>query len=1500
MLDVIRNIVLDLNATGADGFEGLIGEVIYGITGIPSRLAKSGTQFGIDGDSIFPSDDICFEAKLYSGKLPKDEVITKVATLATHKEEADLLWVLGATTAVAAQDATLLRNIASKDGISVLILDWQDQPLPLLAVALAMAKDRVLPFISKVLKGSHITQPLEEAFDWLVRHDAYYQLSEKLSRQFNAVELATINAKRANKEWLKATFSQKDEARSKLGQPIAPFQFPVATLPRNSIVQQIEQEFINEKRIVFLLGEEGCGKSWVAASVIDKFDGISIFLSAERLERHTTEEEIIHLLITTLATQCSQFCHDDVIIKRWYKRLQGWEQNKQTSRLLIVLDGLNQRPEFPWDKIIGKLYKVVSKVGGQLIVTTREQLFRRKIKHGLSNHFLEIIVSNWSEPERDELLYLNGISIQSLDSTTASSLLNPRLLGIALEVLPLDNLDAWESLTTDRLLFEHLRLSQRDNIEPYTADELAKRLSDHASDALDKLQANPANTAALLFQSDTGYVAEGRFFEILGGPSLRYRLKEPGLTLALGYALVDRIWAAYYDNQNLEEVLFQLLEPIAALDRTVEVVLASLTICALDDQRFEDKVFVTLLCGFSNLQNPDTKKYGFFRDICFVRFDAFLLALEKCFLDMTYRLNTGWLKAVAWEVAVNDDNWASLSVALDRWLGFYSKNPEHRFRFYAKENFDDWQEKVKNKESEIKTAIDSLAPFELALLAEMQEQDGNISALSQLVLELLVEKPLAPFARSFLKWGISLGINADHLAPRDEFYHLTNFNKVDWPEMCSAFCQAIEPLDKQSTSKGGKWTIVRMLYATGTHEDALKAKIIATELQKDRQSFKGWRLIEEYCATDPCDPASEKPENIITTAQRYEQIDVRELYVTMKGSKQGLFRDDALPGVARFSPEIAINKHRELLATLSKRTDMPLRQLSLNGIFMMPLLTEQLATEFFVDLLDSSRLKTVPKEDQFLVGMYVFWLISRKLNAEQQLEIMSLPIFSSKHYLMDIIPSLKDFDDKKFLEKFSEACCSNDAGKLVPALAFLQYTHIKLNGELIKLILSLISHPNFIVRCGVFDIIQKNQILDGIKILYDTGCTFNSKSINRHEAYYGSLVFIEGYRLGLFSIDEIFERCSLTAWVSALPNLKKEDQFKIIAVLDISLKLLVLNKEKISLPEIKIFLKEADIGYLHHYSLDGFIMDKKNLFDYESEDEFEARQKLLNETYDNFYTSLDINIAVLILDRLTVSDIDNIYFCDNHIIKRWFKLLLSANDSILKNMSLLVAKSYSLNNPLEATKLFRKALELDSFVTVSYGNGLNTEHITVWQAENSESVDELRRERLNKATNDHDIAMQVLAAETCGKGHFILDYVSNGLKDTHPYVRSRAIMVAGFSNQTESFSKTLEAAAQQSGLVGDVAKVALEAHKRCCWTQHWAKKMIEVQTVEEFWCASRLLVKIADGRLRLFLDNQTNLGLHWPNFKKIIADETKKRSEKWESKRKETFLGHKSVNEIYM
>ena len=143
----LREILLALPPSGKDGFEGVFAEALSRISGVPFRLSKGGTQFGIDGAAAHAEDAICFECKRYDKEPPASEVVIKIDDLGRRKDEADLLWVLACTAPISTQLADQLREKAAKDGIEILTLDWTGDP-PLLAVVLAKAGR---PVIDKIV-----------------------------------------------------------------------------------------------------------------------------------------------------------------------------------------------------------------------------------------------------------------------------------------------------------------------------------------------------------------------------------------------------------------------------------------------------------------------------------------------------------------------------------------------------------------------------------------------------------------------------------------------------------------------------------------------------------------------------------------------------------------------------------------------------------------------------------------------------------------------------------------------------------------------------------------------------------------------------------------------------------------------------------------------------------------------------------------------------------------------------------------------------------------------------------------------------------------------------------------------------------------------------------------------------------------------------------------------------------------------------------------------------
>lgn len=135
----LRAALLKLHPTGPEGFEGLIATLLTSITSIPFRLASSGSQFGVDGQAIYPPDGVSFEAKRYDSSIRKESILAKLQEIVSERGRATELWVLGASCQVSTQITGYLEDFESREGIGTLILDWDETSVSPLAAALAMA-----------------------------------------------------------------------------------------------------------------------------------------------------------------------------------------------------------------------------------------------------------------------------------------------------------------------------------------------------------------------------------------------------------------------------------------------------------------------------------------------------------------------------------------------------------------------------------------------------------------------------------------------------------------------------------------------------------------------------------------------------------------------------------------------------------------------------------------------------------------------------------------------------------------------------------------------------------------------------------------------------------------------------------------------------------------------------------------------------------------------------------------------------------------------------------------------------------------------------------------------------------------------------------------------------------------------------------------------------------------------------------------------------------------
>ena len=178
-LDDLKKILNDLCATGDDGFEGLIGTALSQIAGVPFRLAGSGLQFGVDGESTYAEDAISFECKHYKDRVPKNEIMSKIGELSIGGSDIDL-WVLCATSQINSQLVGNVCKFGAKHATSTLILDWSEIGLPPLAVALAMASPKVKEFLDNHIKAPESLAKVTDLFTAVKNDPGFEDYAEKI------------------------------------------------------------------------------------------------------------------------------------------------------------------------------------------------------------------------------------------------------------------------------------------------------------------------------------------------------------------------------------------------------------------------------------------------------------------------------------------------------------------------------------------------------------------------------------------------------------------------------------------------------------------------------------------------------------------------------------------------------------------------------------------------------------------------------------------------------------------------------------------------------------------------------------------------------------------------------------------------------------------------------------------------------------------------------------------------------------------------------------------------------------------------------------------------------------------------------------------------------------------------------------------------------------------------------------------------------------------------
>lgn len=1245
-----------------------------------------------------------------------------------------------------------------------------------------------------------------------------------------------------------------------------------------------------------------------------------ILISATDLKTNIAHSEVESFLIAKLIEQTGDSM-SDFNKKRWQNRFSKWEtdQNRVAPNLVVFIDGLNQQPNFEWVRWLEGANLLLERLGGVLVLSSRECYFTNRIKNGLMSQTQIISVREWTKAELSEILGFKGNEINKLNPSVTKTLKNPRVLAIAFDLLDNAHIEGFDELSVERLLLEHIRASERDGNALETPDQFIKRLSEHAQAITDRIKeenhedrlvfetTDASSAPPYNLSADLLAVTEGRFFNSLPKDPTLYSLSDEGLVLALSLSVIKALQKSERNGKDISETLDEILEPIAALDKTAEVIFAAMLVASIDNNCTEN-IQMALICSYLRLQNIDNNNYPIFASITRKATKGAMLALFELATSHEYSANKDWLLVGLRQNRHHIECWEIMSSYLNEWLRYYSLSPELGLHYVnynqdPEKSAQKYAQKIEERKNLLEDRMKDISDTEKIYLSEKMQQHDDIdtASLSTDAFTLMTGMLLSGFAQSLVAWNFSQAINGNYRSPHEEFRFLIQFNRHDWREARERLLAESSILQGDEISRTGKWALVGILRATSTESDAKHEVALVKELTAGEKNFPGWSLIENYCDTDPCDPFSETPTNIKDTAKKYSQINITNVRKSLGMGTEDHFLRGALPGLARFSPETAIDVYRKLADDISKRSD---HELGL-GLFFLEentvLLSGQIVSQFLEKVVDSSGSDVADSKDaqeQQRNSQFSLLIALPHLDGNAQLEkLMSLP--SNVPLLLDMIEFFQSADSDKLEDSLNTVDQSEDFNKQIAILLFACYSRTDLSQRACEIVQNLVSSTNSVVRAQAMNIIGYLKKPNLVKSFVGTG--WKASLLDSKETYferwYGSAIIIQAGVMGFLNANEVLDRISPEHYDTAASALGNDIKNNIFELLRASIERSLEIEFSFCPPEVEMILDTKKTNTAPLVSLSH--SDQKL-----STEDYDERQKPGWDAFEKFEDLLTKEKANLIIENIGSKAIESCVIVASEITKQLAETFLALPEQKLmrvQNIGLMIAEKLSELDPLLAKKLFEHLAGRRAFINLVFGlNKIPLESKCVWNSADNEEINSLRDERLDGAPTDHAIALEVVSALTFGKSQFLKNYVLDRLERDEPSMIARALMVCGFGEEVKSTEEILARFADAKGLIGTAAKAAKYAYDRNCWSHYWFTQMCQTSSSEDFWCSSILFLKIVDARHALWEHRIKRNGEPVKRFEPSIQNQLENRIQKWKTKREKTLFGLNAPSPVFV
>lgn len=1340
-------------------------------------------------------------------------------------------------------------------------------------------------------------------------------------------------------DWVSEGLRDKDQSFHHFRQDLSVMGKGTKLIHRKAAVEALENWWTSwhEHRHPFgMLGGEGDGKSWAVGSwIASRLASLRlpvIYLPASGFE-HADLVEVQHMLASTLANSLGMGTE-----KLWKERLQFLKASKNVPVLLLIVDGLNERPSLDWRLFLSTSLSILAQDGIAVLFTCRSVYWQQHLSAEFERRTVSLRLPPFNDDELDQALNAAGSDRNSYSENLLKLMAKPRYFDMALRLQ--DRFEKEGDITVDRLIYEDWRdriSRKRGRTPPMRHEEFNGFIADVVSRQGEQISRRDVMEGLSFLGDVAATYSDLTSSGILNEKNGRLLISENALILGFGLVLAEAVAECREaTGVEVDEVIASFSGDHPDIDRLVQI--TAMALChAMLTEDFPETGRIALFrawVGGRNLTDVDVERILGYLPLRPKTY--FAMAEHYWGKKFNHREVQNVLVAAFLKYRTIPKVRAEMVEAFGRWLGFI-------YIYGYRGFFEREQEKAADLRRDLEGRLGQSAepgPLELAGYQSSVVSDANLLRLGQVAVAIISHGDHMAFMTPLVKGLIASSVMEGSHA---EFAWVLHTANPPFQRVLTEEAQKLIDL-KTAVAFRAAYKILSSLY---TETALLLRETIPQEFQ--------WKhpIVEELKAEDECNSSwvawnEEKFRACmertslasIAIAVKLHDIAINPAMGLSEGlaarlddtlgyiefahvrSNIGMTREDydlqkIEPALCAYRPSDYVRLAKSLVNLLPERDEEQRRLLGFAIWKHLPVLQDD-DHQQLLSAWRSSR--ALDSGEQNLTETILFALTVFDLPGLAQLELVIERGWNGT-YFTDNPPIFRRFQEAD-LPSVDERIDGLDEAGIKAVLWYLSFALPALTEVMRKKLLLLFEAGDTVIRGYCLEIFSRTADSLAAATVIRGGWSYSTQEVCPLEADWGSILLCEfgfdipyielitrikpehaGYALKRRGMkkEELLKYAHLLHLIwshIALPEIDSENLLRHVRIR-------VREKEELPLQDWTVDVDEDQPVKLENYTWGGFAgnvsIDRvKRAFDPTvAEAEWRAvHQQVLDffkaeSKRGNHWTNLSFSYG----------NLNEVVACSPEFWRQWVEPVLQRNNNGLRLLAFCqgfyekLCKELLDYEPETGVALFNIILERNLTKILDSDTGIRLLFSDLFQAQPSDPIKKEWGKLLEEAVSDNDLfEITLLAQESEGAAAWLGQEIQKLLNSDADFDNARGLQLCGFSSFL-SDGDLIRAwmTNRHSSWVKNLAKNSLRNHDKNRWANEWFRKFLAEPDRVRAWTSFRLFLQCVDRRYWTW-NNGLVSEIMLPDWKadalagnsRAIRDSAKEN----EKKLKEKFLGH--------